>query len=110
MFEKMLSNRLQFEAAKHGVLHPNQFGGVCQNSTKDAGCFLTQVVQGGWHATLKTSVVTFDLAQFLPSINHGVLLSILDKQGFMPEVVVFFKSYLVDRFTRYTWDNDLVPL
>jgi hypothetical protein len=45
MFEKMLSNRLQFEAAKHGVLHPNQFRGVCQNSTKDAGCFLTHIVQ-----------------------------------------------------------------
>jgi hypothetical protein len=96
MFEKMLSNRLQFEAAKYGVLHPNQFGGVHQNSTKDAGCFLTHVVQVGWHAKLKTSVVAFDLAQFFPSINHDVLLSILDKQGFAPEVVVFFRSYLVD--------------
>jgi hypothetical protein len=96
MFEKMLSNRLHFEAAKHGVLHPNQFGGVHQNSTKDAGCFLTHVVQAGWCAKLKTSMVTFDLAQFVPSINHDVLLSILDKQGFAPEVVVFFKSYLVD--------------
>jgi hypothetical protein len=109
MFEKMLSNRLQFEAAKHGVLHPNQFRGVCQNSTEDAGCFLTHVVQAGWRAKLKTSVVTFDLAQFFPSINHDVLLSILDKQGFMPEVVVFFKSYLVNLFTCYAWDNDLSP-
>jgi hypothetical protein len=24
-------------------------------------------------------------------------------------VVVFFRSYLVDRFTCYTWDNDLSP-
>jgi hypothetical protein len=52
-------------------------------------------------------VVTFDLAQFFPSINHNVPLSILDNQGFMPEVVVFFKSYLVDQFTHYAWDNDL---
>jgi hypothetical protein len=52
-------------------------------------------------------VVTFDLAQFFPSINHDVLLSILDKQGFVPEVVAFFRSYLVDRFTCYAWDNDL---
>jgi hypothetical protein len=52
-------------------------------------------------------VVAFDLAQFFPSINHDVLLSILDKQGFMPEVVVFFKSYLVDQFTYYAWDNNL---
>jgi hypothetical protein len=52
-------------------------------------------------------MVAFDLAQFFPSINHDVLLSILDKQGFVPEVVVFFRSYLVDRFTLYAWDNDL---
>jgi hypothetical protein len=96
MFEKMLSNRLRFEAAEDGVLHPNQFGGVRQNSTEDAGCFLTHVVRAGWRAKLKTSVVTFDLAQFVPSINHDVLLSILDKQGFAPEVVAFFRSYLVD--------------
>jgi hypothetical protein len=106
MFEKMLSNRLQFEAAKHGVRHPNQFGGVCQNSTEDTGCFLTHVVHVGWHAKLKTSMVAFDLAQFFPSINHDVLFSILGKQGFAPEVVAFFRSYLVDQFTHYTWDND----
>jgi hypothetical protein len=41
-------------------------------------------------------MVAFDLAQFFPSINHDVLLSILDKQGFAPEVVAFFNSYLVD--------------
>jgi hypothetical protein len=109
MFEKMLSNRLQFEAAEHGVLHPNQFGGVCQNSTKDAGCFLTHVVRAGWRAKLKTSVVAFDLAQFFPSINHDVLLSILDKQGFAPEVVAFFRSYLVDQFICYAWEDDLSP-
>jgi hypothetical protein len=96
MFEKMLSNRLQSEAPKHRVLHPNQFRGVGQNSTEDAGCFLTHMVHAGWRAKLKTSVVTFDLAQFFPSVNHDVLLSILDKQEFAPEVVVFFKSYLVD--------------
>jgi hypothetical protein len=28
LLEKMLANRLPFEAAEHGVLHPNQFGGV----------------------------------------------------------------------------------
>jgi hypothetical protein len=101
MFEKMLSNRLQFEAAEHGVLHPNQFGGVCQNSTEDAGYFLTHIAQARYCAKLKTSMAAFDLAQFFLSINHDVLLSILDKQGFAPEVVAFFRSYLVDRFTCF---------
>jgi hypothetical protein len=26
-----------------------------------------------------------------------------------PEVVVFFKSYLVDQFTCYAWEDDLSP-
>jgi hypothetical protein len=33
---------------------PNQFGGVRQNSTEDAGCFLLHVVRAGWQAGLKT--------------------------------------------------------
>jgi hypothetical protein len=73
MFEKMLSNRPQFEAAEHGVLHPNQFGGFRQNSTEDAGCFLTHIVHAGWHAKLKTSMVAFDLAQFFPSLLDFLL-------------------------------------
>jgi hypothetical protein len=109
LLEKMLANRLQFEAAEHGVLHPNQFGGVRQNSTEDAGCFLLHVVRAGWQAGLKTSVVAFDLAQFFPSINHELILSILEKQGFAPEIVVFFRSYLVGRHTQYAWDEDLSP-
>src|SRR6201999_3815314 len=75
LLEKMLSTRLQFKAAAHGVLHPNQIGGVHQNSTEDAGCFLMHVVHAGWRAKLKTSIVTFDLAQFFPSITHEVLFS-----------------------------------
>jgi hypothetical protein len=65
------------------------------------------MVWAGWRAKLKTSVVAFDLTQLFPSTNHDVLLSILDKQGFAPEVVVFFKSDLDDQFTHHAWDNDL---
>ena len=45
LFEKMIANCLQFEAAKEGILHPCQFGGVCQNSTEDAGIYLTHLVR-----------------------------------------------------------------
>jgi hypothetical protein len=106
-FEKMLFNRLQFKAAEYGVLHPNQLGGIHQNSTKDAGCLLTHIIWAGWCIKLKTCVVTFDLAQFFPSINHNVLLSILEKQGFAPEVFASFRSYLVDQSTCYAWDDNL---
>jgi hypothetical protein len=80
-----------------------------ESSTKDAGCFLTHIVHAGWHVKLKTSVVAFNLTQFFPSINCDVLLSVLEKQGFAPEEVVFLWSYLVNWSTHCTWDNNLSP-
>ena len=47
LFEKMIANHLQFEAAKEGILHPCQFRGVCQNSTEDAGIYLIHLVCAG---------------------------------------------------------------
>ena len=58
----MIARRLQFDAVKHSVLHPNQLGGISQRSTEDAGLFLTHVVRAGWAKGLKTSVDTFDIA------------------------------------------------
>ena len=44
LIEKIVVRRLQFDAVKHGILHPNQLGGVAQWSTEDAGMFLTHFV------------------------------------------------------------------
>ena len=41
LFEKVIANRLQWECARFGLVHPCQFGGVQQNSTEDAGSYLT---------------------------------------------------------------------
>jgi hypothetical protein len=109
LIEKMISNRIQFDAVKYDVFHPNQVGGVRQRSTEDAGLYLTHVVRAGWAKGLKTSVLAFDLAQFFPSINHDVLLAVLAKQGFPPNVVKFFASYLVGRSTRYAWNAFTSP-
>ena len=105
LVEKMISNRLQFDMIKYDLVEPNQFGGVCQRSTEDAGTYLTHLVRAGWAKGELTSVVAFDIAQFFPSLNHEVLLHILTFLGF-PEVLRgFFASYLVGRSTQYRWNN-----
>jgi hypothetical protein len=53
LVEKMISNRLQFGMIKHNLVKPNQFGGVCQRSTEDAGTYLTHLVRTGWARTPK---------------------------------------------------------
>ena len=105
LIEKMISNRLQYDMIKYDLVLPNQFGGVRQRSTEDD---LTHLVCAGWAKGVKTSVVAFDIAQFFPSINHKMLLAILCIQGFSPLLLKFFKSYLVEWFTIYKWNDFLL--
>lgn len=78
LVEKMLARRLQFDGVASNIFHPNQFQGVAQRSTEDAGVYLTHLVRTGWAKGLVMSMVAFDIAQFFPSINHSVLLEIVD--------------------------------
>jgi retron-type reverse transcriptase len=73
LIEKCVSNHIQFD----GIFQSNQFGGIMQWSTKDAGLYLAHLVKAGWARGLKTSVIAFDIAQFFPSLNHGMLIAIL---------------------------------
>ncbi|PPQ95966.1 hypothetical protein CVT25_000409 [Psilocybe cyanescens] len=95
LIEKMLSNRIQFDGVASDVFHPNQIGGICQQSTEDAGLILMHMVHAGWAKGLKTSIIAFDVAQFFLSLNHEVPMAILRKLGFSDNVVRFFSHYLM---------------
>ena len=105
LIEKMLARWLQFDGVAHNTFMPNQFGGVAQRSTEDAGVYLTHLVWAGWAKGLQTSVVAFDITQFFPSLNHRVLLDIIARSRFPPCVGNFFRSYLVGRCMTYGWDS-----
>jgi len=91
----------------YGTFQPNQFRGISQRSMEDAGIFITHLIHAGWAKKLKTSVAAFDIVQFFPSLNHDVLMVVVEKAGFPPEVGNFFCSYLTGQKTMYKW-NDLV--
>jgi len=110
LVEKMLSRHMQFDGVHHGAFQPNQFGGISQQSTEDAGVFLTHLIRAGWAKKLKTSVVAFDIAQFFPSLNHDVLMVVIQKAGFPPVLGDFFRSYLTGRKTMYKWDDSVSGL
>ena len=62
LIEKIIVKRLQFDAVKYSILHPNQLRGIAQRSTENAGLFFIHLVCSGWTKGLKTSVVAFDIA------------------------------------------------
>ena len=54
---------------------------------------------------MSTSSLAFDIAQFFPSLNYHLLALILGKAGFVSRVVNFFSNYLINRQTKYFWNN-----
>ena len=104
LIEKMIVRRLQFDAVKYGILHPNQLGGVAQQSTEDASVFLTHLVRASWAKGLKTSIIAFDITQFFSFLNHSMLTSILSHFGFVNYIIDFFSDYFIDRSTQYSWN------
>jgi len=58
-----------------------------------------------WIKGLHTSILAFDITQFFLSLNHQLLLKILNKAEFDLRITTFFSNYLVNRETQYIWNN-----
>ena len=66
-------------------------------------------MHSGWAKGKTTSILTFDISQFFPSLNHCLLTLILEKVGLEPRVSSFFANYLVKRKMNYIWNDLLSP-
>ena len=66
-------------------------------------------MHSGWAKGKTTSILTFDISQFFPSLNHRLLTLILEKVGLEPRVSSFFTNYLVKRKMNYIWNDLLSP-
>jgi len=105
LIEKVVAERLQFIVASNNFIHPSQLGGLKFKSTSDASTALTHIVQSGWAKGRSTSTLAFDISQFFPSLNHRILVLTLEKAGLDSKVMTFFANYLIQRSTKYLWNN-----
>ena len=103
LIEKVIAERM---VTSNDFIHPSQLGGLKFKSTSDAGIALTHIIQFRWSKGRSTSTLAFNISQFFPSLNHWLLICILKKVELCPEVTNFFANYLVQRSTKYLW-NDL---
>jgi len=110
LIEKVVADRLQFTVASNNFIHPSQLGGLKFKSTSDTGIALTHIVWSGWAKGKSTSTLVFDISQFFPSLNHKLLVLILEKVGFDSRVSIFFANYLVKRRTSYMWNTFSSPM
>ena len=105
LVEKVIAERLQFIVTSNNFIHPSQLGGLKFKSTNDAGIALTHIIRSGWTKERTTSTLAFDISQFFPSLNHCLLILILEKAGIDTKVTNFFVNYLIQRSTKYIWNN-----
>ena len=103
LIEKVVTDRLQFMVVRNNFIHPSQLGGLKFKSTTDAGIALTHIVWSEWAKEKSTSSLAFYILQFFPSLNHKLLVWILEKAGLNLRVLSFFVNYLVKRRTSYMW-------
>ena len=101
LIEKVVTDKLQFMVVCNNFIHLSQLGGLKFKSTTDAGIILTHIVWSGWAKEKSMSSLAFDISQFFPSLNHKLLVRILEKAGLNPRVLFFFVYYLVKRRTSY---------
>ena len=105
LVEKVIAEWIQFIVASNNFIHPSQLGGLKFKSTSDTSIALTHIICLGWLKGRTTSTLTFDISQFFLSLNHRLLVLILEKAGLSPKVTNFFVNYLVQRSTKYLWNN-----
>ena len=87
LFEKVISERLQFLLISNNFIHSCQLSGLKQQSITDADIVLTYFIHMGWVKNLFTSILMFDITQFFPLLDHQLLPLILDKAGFDSKIL-----------------------
>lgn len=105
LFEKVLANRFQFDATKHGLFHSSQFGGTIAHCTEDAGLLIHQHIAAAKAKGLVTSCLSFDIQQCFPSVNHDFLTQALTRFGFHAKYISFLAHYLSGRETSFLWNG-----
>ena len=110
LIEKVVAKRLQFIVTSNDFIHPSQLGSLKFKSTADAGIVLTHIIQSGWAKGRSTSSLVFNISQFFPSLNHNLLILILEKAGLDHKVTNFFANYLIQRSMKYLWNNLSFPM
>ena len=109
LIEKVIEEILQYQSIIFNFVHPNQLNSLKQWLTTDTSIVLTHLIWSGWVKDLQTSTLAFEIAQFLPLLNHQILPLIMVKTSFSFRISLFFSNYLIDRKTQYMWNNFVFP-
>lgn len=102
IFEKSINKRLTSFLNEHKIISNCQFGFQKGISTEQPLQILIENILSNFNSNKKTIGIFLDLQKAFDTVNHSRLLEKLNNIGIRGKICSLFKSYLTERYHRYT--------
>jgi hypothetical protein len=100
IFEKVIFNRIQYHIDANNILAQEQYGFRTKSSTEVAKYNLGNNAMVALNVKLSVGGLFCDLSKAFDSVNHIVLLSILEFSGINGSIGKLIRSYLNDNMDK----------
>ena len=107
LYEKGMHKRLYAFITSNNIIHPLQFGFQENHSVDDALISITEAIRSTLDNKKYGCAIFVDLQKAFDSLNHNILLSKLEHYGIRGDVLLWFASYLSDKY-QYLSVNERV--
>ena len=107
ILEKAVYIQLYEHCSKHNILVDEQFGFRNKLTTTDAIFKLINETQIALNYKIMVGAIFCDLEKAFDSINHDILISKLNFYGVKGKTLLWFKSYLSNRYQSVTLTNNV---
>ena len=98
LYEKVMHKRLYSFGTSYNIMHPLQFGFQENHPADHALISITKPIRNTLDNRKFGCGAFFDLQKAFNSVNHNILLSKLEHYGIRGNVLLWFASYLSDRY------------
>ena len=98
LYEKVMHKRLYAFITSNNIIHPLQFGFQENDSVHHALISITEAIRSTLDNKKYGCGIFVDLQKAFDSVNHNILLSKLEHYGIRGNVLLWFASYLSDRY------------
>ena len=97
IIEKLIHKKLYGFLEEHNILYHNQFGFRKNNSTVHALIQISEMIKASIDTGKFGCGIFIDLRKAFDTVNHEILLNILEHYGIRDSMLKWFQSYLIDR-------------